>query len=228
MGPHGRVLGVFCGGVASFVAPDGRAMTTGIRKQPVTSGILETDGLPGDASAEPGHHTADRTVHLFADENYGPVEAQLGLTLPRPAFGENITATRIRDEEVCVGDCFEVGEAIICVTQPTERCKTIGRSLGVPKILKVLHELEFCGFYARCVEPGRIAVGEAVTLLDRPCSAWPIKRLHRFMFCGLADEHMFAQVMAIERLSPEWKRRAAVMRGRLERGEPLSSNLVDL
>jgi hypothetical protein len=34
--------------------------------------------------------------------------------------------------------------------------------------------------------------------------------------------------MAIEQLSAEWKRRAEAMRDRLRRGEPLSSNRVDL
>jgi hypothetical protein len=48
------------------------------------------------------------------------------------------------------------------------------------------------------------------------------------MFHGLADEQLVAQAMAIEQLSAEWKKRAEVMRDRLRRGEPLSSNLIDL
>ncbi|HEX6536496.1 MAG TPA: 3-alpha domain-containing protein, partial [Gemmatimonadaceae bacterium] len=108
------------------------------------------------------------------------------------------------------------------------RCKTIGRSIGLPKILKVLHELEICGFYARVLRPGRIAAGDRVILRNRLQSGWSIKRLHRLMFRSLADEELVAQAMAIEQLSGEWKRRAEVMRGRLRRGEPLSSNLVDL
>ena len=38
------------------------------------------------------------------------------------------------------GDIISVGEAVIRVTQPTERCRIIGRSLGRPKILKVLQK----------------------------------------------------------------------------------------
>jgi hypothetical protein len=48
------------------------------------------------------------------------------------------------------------------------------------------------------------------------------------MFHDLADDHLVAQALAIEQLSSEWKRRVEVMRGRLRRGEPLSSNLIDL
>jgi MOSC domain-containing protein YiiM len=227
MSQHELIVGVFSGGVGTFVASDG-PLTSAIRKSPAVDGFLETGGFRGDASAEADHHTPDKTVHLFADENYRLVEARLGLALPRPTFGENLTATGVREEDVYVGDHFQVGEAVICVTQPTERCKTIGRSLGVPKILRVMHELEVCGFYARVVEPGRVEAGDLVKLRERPQSKWSIKRLHQLMFHGLADEQLVARAMAVEQLSSEWKRRVEVMRGRLRRGEPLTSALIDM
>jgi MOSC domain-containing protein YiiM len=203
-------------------------MTTGIRKRPVVEGLLELGGFTGDASAEVDHHTEDKAVHLFSNENYQLVEMGLGLSLPRPAFGENLTTTGTLEEGVYVGDHFRIGKAIICVTQPTERCKAIGRSLGVPKILKALHELEICGFYARVVEAGRVVAGDTAELCGRPQSTWSVKRLHHFMFHDLADDRLVNEVLAIPELSVDWKRRIGVMRGRLRRGEPLSSNLVDL
>ena len=48
------------------------------------------------------------------------------------------------------------------------------------------------------------------------------------MLQGLADGQLVEEAMALEHLSAEWKSRAEIMRGRLRRGEPLSSNLVDL
>jgi MOSC domain-containing protein YiiM len=116
--------------------------------------------------------------------------------------------------------------SIICVTQPTERCKTIGRSLGVPTILKALHELELCGFYARVVRPGTVDVGDMVELCERSQVTWLIERLHQIMFRQLSDDQLVDQVLAIRELSTEWKKRLEVMRGRLRRGEPLSSNLA--
>ena len=228
MSRQGMIVGLYSGGVEKFIAPDGHPLITAIRKSPIANGLLAASGFLGDASAEPDHHTADKAVHLFADENYSPVEARLGVALPRPAFGENLVATGIREEHVYVGDHFQVGEAVVCVTQPTERCRTIGRSVGMPKILKVLHELEVCGFYARVAKPGRVASGDPLILRSRPQSTWSIQRLHQLMFHGLADEQLLEEAMAIEHLSAEWKSRAEIMRGRLRRGEPLSGNLVDL
>src|SRR5262245_43306981 len=39
------VVGLFSGGVATFVAPDGRPLTTGIRKSPITNGLLDAEGF---------------------------------------------------------------------------------------------------------------------------------------------------------------------------------------
>jgi MOSC domain-containing protein YiiM len=192
---QGTIVGLFCGDIATFLARDGRPLTSAIRKSPIANGLLAAEGFRGDASAEPVHHTADKAIHLFADENYSLVEARLGVALPQPAFGENLIATGIREEHVYVGDEFQVGESVACVTQPTERCKTIGRSIGSPKILRVLHELEVCGFYARVVKPGRGAAGDPLILRHRPQSAWSIKRLHQLMFRGLAEEQLVEEAM---------------------------------
>jgi MOSC domain-containing protein YiiM len=222
------LIGLYCGGVETFLAQDGRALTTAIRKAPVAEALLEPAGFRGDASAEAAHRPLDRAVHLFAHECYAEVEARLGRVLPRPAFGENLIATGIREEQVYVGDRFRVGSAVICATQPTERCRTIGRSLGMPRILKVLHELDVCGFYARVLEPGRVAPGDPLVLLERPQSGWSIKRLHRLMFRGLDHQGLLAEAMALEQLSSEWKDRVAVMGGRLRRGEPLNGSLGEV
>jgi MOSC domain-containing protein YiiM len=222
------IKGLYVGEVATFTAPDGRALRTGIRKQPVKSRRLELDGFLRDGCAEPDHRTRDKAVHLFSDEYYTIIEARVGSWLPRPAFGENISTTGIMDKDVCVGDLLSVGEAIICVTQPTERCRVIGRSLGRPKILKILHEAAICGFYARVIHPGEVWVDSAIFLRRRAQYDWTISRLHYFMFNQLSDDDLVDEVMTLAALSDEWKARVQVMHGRAKRGEPLSSNLVDL
>jgi MOSC domain-containing protein YiiM len=64
--PKPVITGLYYGGVDNFIAPDGRPMVTGIRKRPAATGFLGTNGFPDDASAEPAHHTQDKTVHLFS------------------------------------------------------------------------------------------------------------------------------------------------------------------
>ena len=222
------IVGIFSGPVESFIAGDGRPMTSGIRKRALSQGVLAAGGFVGDESTEVDHHTPDRSVHIFPHEHYGVVEARLALTLPRPAFGENLTVSGALEDNVFVGDRYRIGSAAICVTQPTERCKAIGRNIGAPRVLKVLHDMEACGFYARVVEPGAVEPGDKVELCERPQSVWSIRDLHRVMFQRLADASAVSAVLAVAELSVEWKQRIEVMRERLRRGVALNSSLAEL
>jgi MOSC domain-containing protein YiiM len=127
------VSGLYVGRVETFIAGDDKPMTSGIRKRPVTSVEVGSAGIAGDASKEVDHHTPDKAIHIFSLEHYAPISARLGVELPRPTFGENISMTNVIEDAVCVGDLIRVGTAVLRVTQPTERCKTIGRSLRHPK-----------------------------------------------------------------------------------------------
>lgn len=223
-----KVIGIFSGPVERFMAADGRPMTSGIRKPALSQGVLAAGGFVGDESTDADHHTPDRSVHIFPDEHYPLVQARLGLTLPRPAFGENLTVSGALEGDVFVGDRYRIGSAMICVTQPTERCKAIGRRIGAPTILKVLHDMEACGFYARVVEPGSVKPGDKFELRERPQSVWSIRHLHRVMFEQLADAPTISTVLAVPELSVEWKQRIEMMRERRRRGEPLSSSMASL
>ena len=64
-------------------------------------------------------------------------------------------------------------------------------------MLKVLHELEVCGFYARVGESGRVTAGDPVMLRNRPQSTWCIKRLHQLMFHGLTDGQLVEEAMSV-------------------------------
>jgi len=65
-------------------------------------------------------------------------------------------------------------------------------------------------------------------LCDRRQPQWSIKCPHHVMLHHIADDRIVGQALALEALSGEWKTRIKVMRGRFQRGEPLSSNLVGM
>lgn len=195
------------------------ALTSDIRKSATNEGHLSSFGFPLDASALPEHHTPGKAVHLFAIESYAALEELLGRPLPRPAFGENVLAGGIRDEDICVGDTLRLGEARLVVTEPTERCRILGTIFGRTQAAELLHEHEICGFYAAGAAEGHVRTGDAIEF---------IKRLHRLMFKGLGDQHALEATFTLPALSATWKARLALIRGRHQRGEPLISNLADL
>lgn len=89
-------------------------------------------------------------------------------------------------ELALLGRRVRLGEAVLEVFQPTDRCRatTINpldavSDLNVPALLASRFGHMFCGVYARVVEPGRIAPGDRIEPLDerRPLPAaehgWP-------------------------------------------------------
>lgn len=71
-----------------------------------------------------------------------------------------------------LGRRIRIGETVLEVFQPTDRCRatTIDPSSGVsdlnvPALLAGRFGHMFCGLYARVVEPGSIAAGDAVTIV---------------------------------------------------------------
>src|SRR5947208_14967999 len=112
--PKPVIAGLYYGGVDHFIAPGGRPMVTGIRKRPAATGVLGTAGFPDDASAEPAHHTQDKTVHLFSYENYRLLEARLAVVLPRPPLSQNLTTAGALAESSDAGDHIRGVQAVTC------------------------------------------------------------------------------------------------------------------
>ena len=186
----------------------GEAFMTAIAKQPTQDTLLLTQtGLVDDDTYDEVHGTPDRGLHVLSHEHYAYFAERAGAPLEHCAFGENLCVSGLTEQEVCVGDIWQLGEAKVQVSMPTERCSTIGRRLHLPAMLKWIHEQMMTGYYLRILEPGMISVASNITLLERPHPEWSIDRLNQLLF-NQRDRQEMAQACALEALSEEWKERA--------------------
>ena len=106
-----------------------------------------------------------------------------------------------------MGDIWQLGNAKVQVSMPTERCSTIGRRLHLPAMLKWIHEEMMTGYYLRVLAAGTVNVASSITLLERPHSDWSIDRLNQLLF-NQRNRQVMAQACALTELSEEWKQRA--------------------
>jgi MOSC domain-containing protein YiiM len=53
-------------------------------------------------------------------------------------FGENFTVEGLADDEVCVGDRYQVGDALLEVTQPRVTCYRVGMRMNEPRMVALL------------------------------------------------------------------------------------------
>jgi MOSC domain-containing protein YiiM len=203
------------GGVNTLTDDRGVAYQSAVRRTPRSDAqFLGERGFDGDASFEHDHHTPNMDVHVFSLDRYPHYEALAGKKFPIPAFGENFSVTGGIESEVCVGDLYAAGTALVEVSQPTERCGTPGRSLGAPGLKRWIYACFYSGFYLRVIRTGWVRRGDEMVLRERRLPEWTIERVNRAMVEHIGDEALYEEILALPYLSSDWKDRTRVLRDR--------------
>ena len=103
----------------------GRAISTAIFKQAVAGPVaLAGVNLAGDEQADLSVHGGpDKAVYAYPQEHHAYWQQHLPAAQLVPgAFGENLTTTGLLETQVRVGDCFQIGTAVLLAVQPRRPC----------------------------------------------------------------------------------------------------------
>lgn len=196
-------------GLPRTVEWQGRAVTTGIFKSPVTGPVrLVGDNLDGDRQADlTVHGGADKAVYAYAAEDTTWWEATLGTPLGPGAFGENLTTTGLDVTGAVIGERWRIGDAVLEVAQPRYPCAKLGLRLGDAMFPGTFERAHRPGAYLRILVHGTVRAGEAVTVVDRPAHGLTIGEVSRAE--KDLDEALLVRMLAAPEL-PERRRAAAV------------------
>lgn len=213
-----EILSVLTGKVVPFGAETsaiGKAPQAG----PVAVGKL---GLEGDEQADLAVHGGpDKAIHHYPFDHYpfwrGLIAGQPLLDAPG-AFGENISTLGMTETAVCLGDRFRLGTALIEVSQGRQPCWKQGHRLADPSVVARIVAYRNSGWYYRVIEPGAVAAGGAIELIDRPHPDWQVERLFGLLIGGdgRGDPAALRALAGMQVLAAPWRQRAA----NLAQGEP--------
>lgn len=207
-------------GRARVFGPKGEP--SAIHKLPVHGPLRLTRlGLAGDDQADARHHGGpDKALHHYPREHYAAwrdaLPEQAALFVPG-GFGENLSTHSLREDNVCVGDVFKLGGAVAQISQGRKPCWKLNTRFGVADMARRVQELGRTGWYYRILEPGEVAAGDAIALLERPHPEWPLDRVWRLLYQDPADRDGLAALAELEVLAQGWREMA---RKRLESGQP--------
>ena len=160
-----------------------------IAKQPVSGAVrIGWLGLAGDSVADPVHHGGwDKAIHLYPQDHYGWWrERKPGHPLlEKPgAFGENIASHGMTEEEVCLGDRFSLGSAVVEVSHGRQPCWKLDHRFGARDVMATIVKTARCGIYFRVLREGEAEAGVMMELLERPLPQWSIARVFRLLIGG--------------------------------------------
>ncbi|MDW0110578.1 MOSC domain-containing protein [Sporosarcina aquimarina] len=180
-------------------------LISGICKQTITEAYLSVDGFQQDDVADKKHHGGpDRAVCLYPAEHYPLWNEEFGCTLPPAAFGENLTVSGLTESEVCIGDIYKVGDALIQLTQGRIPCNTIDQRLGHP-VMKHMIETGFTGYLCRVLQEGNVRADSEISLHERNSHGVTVLEANTTYFHNPKDVEGLRRVLAIESLAEDWK-----------------------
>ncbi len=191
-----------------------------IVKEPVDSPpMLGEFGLEGNQVADMLHHGGrDKALHLYPTEHYAFWQEKypdVGALNAPGAFGENFSCQRMTEDELCLGDIFEVGEAIIQCSQARQPCWKLNYRFDKPDVLKTVIETTKSGSYFRVLEPGVVVQGDVIKQIERPFPKWPLSKVFRLIIGGghKGNEVELEYLSKIGILADAWRNRARQLVG---------------
>ena len=141
----------------------------GVPKLAVREAVLTTGGLAGDRQRDLRYHGGpERALCLFALERVLELQAE-GHPIFPGSVGENVTAIGLDWSGLVPGARLALGEeAVIEITSYTSPCKNIAASFREGEFKRISQKVHpgDSRLYARVLRPGRLAVGQTVTLLN--------------------------------------------------------------
>lgn len=165
---------IFTGGIQPLPT-SGRP--TGMFKSPVLGPVeLTEEGFVGDQQADRQVHGGpDKAVHLYPARHYASLAAsfpEIAAALVPGALGENLSAADIDERDVRIGDIWQLGTALLQVSQPRNPCWKIDERLAYEGIAACIARNQLTGWYLRVTQAGTVSPGDRLTLLQ-PASGAP-------------------------------------------------------
>ncbi|HMB91769.1 MAG TPA: MOSC domain-containing protein [Rhodothermales bacterium] len=147
-----------------------KTVETGIFKRPVQEQVMISEqGVHGDTVANKIHHGGpDQAVYLYSLEDYDWWSQTLDKHLIPGTFGENLTLSQFGAPSLKIGDRFQINDALLEVTAARIPCAKLAARMGDPGFVKRFVQARRPGVYARVLEPGTVAAGDAVTFVPTP------------------------------------------------------------
>ncbi|NJO43224.1 MAG: MOSC domain-containing protein [Cyanobacteria bacterium RU_5_0] len=186
----------------------GRTVSTGIFKEPVIDRVMVRSlNLDGDGQADlTVHGGVDKAVYVYPFEHYDYWRDQLPDTELTPGiFGENFTVTEVREEEINIGDRFQIGTVELMVTQPRLPCYKLGIRFGRADMVKRFLASRRTGFYFRVLQEGEVVAGDTLALVSRDENNITVADITQLYTCETNDPELLQRATQLEALPESWR-----------------------
>jgi len=153
---------------------------TGIYKYGVEKPIfLNAEDVDNDNVLDRRYHGGvDKACYLYSADHYPFWKLKYPeLDWNWGMFGENLTVSGLDESTIRIGDRFQIGEAVVQVSQPRQPCFKLGVRFGDQKVVDDFWNLPYPGVYVRVLKPGHVSKDDQFTLLESNPDSLSVSRV---------------------------------------------------
>lgn len=185
-----------------------RIVYTGAWKQPVTGPrMVRRLNVDGDGQGDLGGHGGEnRAVLVYQLDSYRHWAQLFGRDDLEPGLlGENLTVDGLPDDEVCIGDRYQIGKAVFEVTQPRVTCYRAGMRIGEPRMAALLVSHGRPGFYCRVITEGEVEAGQEIVKISSGPERVSVAEIDALLYLPGHPRDALQRALRIPALSPGWQ-----------------------
>lgn len=147
----------------------GQQVETGIYKYAVQNPIfLGFEDVANDHVIDRRYHGgSDKACYMYSSDHYlfwqnkyPNQDWEWGM------FGENLTVCGLNESEIRIGDRFQIGDAVVQVTQPRQPCFKLGVRFGDQSVVSDFWTLPFPGVYVRVLLQSEVKTGDEIIRIE--------------------------------------------------------------
>lgn len=189
---------------------NGHPARSAIWKSPVTGRVIARGiNLEGDDQADrKAHGGADKAVYAYASEDARWWEQEIGRPFSSGEFGENLTTQGVDVSNALIGERWEIGTAILQVSQPRIPCWRLGVRMNDPLFPRRFADAMRPGAYLRIIKQGLVGAGDPIRIVERPDHDLKVVDVFRIFFRDRHQESL-ERLLTVSALSAGWKEWAA-------------------
>jgi len=186
----------------------GVTINSGIFKEPMAGPVtLRTLDLDGDRQADLSvHGGVYKAVYAYPSEHYPFWKTELPeMELSWGAFGENFTTEGLLEDDLHVGDQFEIGSALVMVRQPRMPCYKLAAKFQRDDMIETFLRGGRSGFYFSVEKEGVVENGNSFSTVSQSLDGVTISEMNRLFFREKYNRKLLEKAIDTAPLPQDWR-----------------------
>ena len=203
-------------GEAEKLTADHQSTTTAFRKEPITTPdiFLTHTGFTGDMVFDKKHHGGnDKAICCYSADRFTHWKKELNFDLVPSAFGENLTLSgdASLEENVFIGDRYQLGDAIVEVSEPRGPCYIIGIRYNYKPFAKLCKDTGYTGYYLRTIKEGLVKPDDSLVHLSSHPEKISVMHVNQIRYHDSKNKIELERLINLKELTLEWREKFDVL-----------------